>query len=440
MIVGAGNDDRDWSADYRVFSRRHWDEHALFGVVVDHLRDLTVGAQVVVTALDDTKARKTGTHIPGVSYQRDPMSPPFRPNFIRAQRFVQLSWNVPFAPGASPARAFPVDFRHAPPPPKLKGDATEQQKTAHRDRVAKSNLSHVGVQLLSDFRQQLDGHGAAQRVHVTSVDGSYTNRTVLKNLPERTTLIGRIRKDAVLAPPPADQPLRGRRRSYGEPTVTPEQIRQDESLPWQTVSVWAAGRLHQCEIKTVAPLLWRAAGADRPLRLIVIRPLAYRLSDQSRVLYRQPAYLICTDLDLSLEQLIQFYFWRWDIEVNHRDEKQLFGLGHAQVRSPRSADRLPVFSVVSYSYLLLAAAHAYGLAASRDLMPLPKWRRHKKSNLPTPRLSSAQILSAFRCGLPPTPLLARRPNFSDFASKVARHLKCPKSRITHAQALAFATS
>lgn len=444
MITGAGKEDHDWSSNYRAFSRSQWEPGELFGVAVDHLRQLCPVSEVVVTALDDTKIRKTGTKIPGVSYQRDPMSPPFRPNFIRAQRFVQLSWNVPFAAGASAARAFPVDFRHAPPPPKPKQNASAQQQAEYRKAVQQQNLSRVGVRMLTDFRQQLDQHGASERRHIVSVDGSYTNSTVLKNLPPRTTLIGRIRKDAVLYREPTEQPARGRRRLYGECAPTPEQLREDESVPWQTVTVFAAGRLHSCQVKTIEPVMWRAAGADRRLRMVVIRPLAYRLSKASRILYRQPAYLICTDVNLPLEQLIQYYFWRWDIEVNHRDEKQLIGVGQAQVRAPKAADRLPAFAVLSYTYLLIAAAHSFGLAASRQTLPLPKWRDRssRPSDNPTtlPRLSTNQILSNFRLSLPPPSTRSARPNFSGFATRVARHAKCSKSLISQAQAIAYATS
>lgn len=444
MITAAGEAEHDWSSSYRVFDRRTWDLTSSFGVAVDHLRELSPVSDVVVTALDDTKVKKTGTKIPGVSYQRDPRSPPFHMNLIRAQRFVQLSWNVPFSCSpAVQARAFPVDFRHAPPPIKPRKGASTEQKTVYRKAAKEQNLSHVGVQILSAFRKQLDDHGAADRVHVTSVDGSYTNRTVLKNLPARTTLIGRIRKDAVLSYEPIDQPARGRRRLYGDPAPTPDQLRQDETVPWQTVQIFAAGRLQECQVKTVAPLLWRVAG-PRALRLVVIRPLGYRRSSATRVLYRQPAYLICTDVDLPLQKLVQSYFWRWDIEVNHRDEKQLIGVGQAQVRSQRSVDRIPPFAVLSYTFMLIAAARVLGLAATRDVLPLPKWRRSTTPSTPVPpdplpRLSSNQILSLFRQNLPSPSARSDSPNFTDFAAKIARHTKCSKSLISHAQALAFAT-
>ena len=39
-----------------------------------------------------------------------------------------------------------------------------------------------------------------------------------------------------------------------------------------------------------------------------------------------------TKLNLPVEKLLQYYLWRWGIEVNFRDEKTLIGTGQAQVR------------------------------------------------------------------------------------------------------------
>src|SRR4029077_17099276 len=124
---------------------------------------------------------------------------------------------------------------------------------------------------------------AAERTLIVSVDGSYTNRTVLKDLPERTTLIGRIPKDSTFCYPPSQQPARGRRRCYGDPAPRPEELRKDDNVPWRKVRVWASGKYHDCEYKTIDRLKWRKAGSGRLLRLIVIRPLEYRLTPQSRL-------------------------------------------------------------------------------------------------------------------------------------------------------------
>ena len=83
--------------------------------------------------------------------------------------------------------------------------------------------------------------------------------------------------------------------------------------------------MHQFKIKTLAPLRWLPAGKEYDLRLIVIAPLGYKPTKPPRVLYRKAAYLICTDDDpnASIQEVLQAYVWRWDIEVNFRDEKTL---------------------------------------------------------------------------------------------------------------------
>ncbi|RJP32065.1 MAG: hypothetical protein C4547_14455 [Phycisphaerales bacterium] len=98
-------------------------------------------------------------------------------------------------------------------------------------------------------------------------------------------------------------------------------MRQKEQHAWQFVEAYAAGNTHAFRIKTLAPVCWRTTGTRLPLRVVVIAPVSYRLTQHGRLLYRQPAYLICTDLDLSLQQLLQEYLWRRDIEVCcHRGE------------------------------------------------------------------------------------------------------------------------
>jgi hypothetical protein len=47
----------------------------------------------------------------------------------------------------------------------------------------------------------------------------------------------------------------------------------------------------------------------------------YRKSKSKRLYYRDPAYLFTSDLRPSAKQLLQIYFVRWQIVVNHREEK-----------------------------------------------------------------------------------------------------------------------
>lgn len=78
--------------------------------------------------------------------------------------------------------------------------------------------------------------GGAQRLLIHSVDGGYAKKSFLTQIPARTSVVFRLRKDARLrayVPPSA----RAGRCQYGEALPTPEQVRQDEQRAWQTVSL-----------------------------------------------------------------------------------------------------------------------------------------------------------------------------------------------------------
>jgi hypothetical protein len=398
LLYTCGRQFQDWSSDYRLFSQDRWAPRSLFAPIVRGVLDFLPADAPVVAGMDDTLVRKTGTKIPGVGYRRDPLSPAFHVNFIRGQRFLQLSGMLPAGEAPGPARAIPFCFEHSPAIPKPKKSAPPEAWKAYRQEKKSRNLNTHAVEVLRHMREELDHrHHAAHRRFIVGVDGGYTNKTVLQGLPERTTLIGRIRKDAELFHPPRDedQPAVGAKRRYGRPAFTPEQLRQDDTAAWQDVTAFAAGKVHAFRVKTLDPVLWKKAGADCPLRLVVIAPVGYRLRKGSKLLYRQPAYLICTDPALLLDELVQDYLWRWDVEVNHRDEKQIIGVGQAQVRSPQSVDRQPAFAVASYAMLLLAAARAFGTDARQSALPLPKWQAEQTRQ----RLSTQELIRQLRSEL-----------------------------------------
>lgn len=211
------------------------------------------------------------------------------------------------------------------------------------------------------------------------MDGSYTNRTVLKSLPESTVLIGRIRADAKLYHLPSPFPGgAGRKRIYGSEAPTPDEIRMDDTILWQNINAYTSGALHEFRVKTVRPLRWRATGKEQIVQIMVIAPLRYRLSKKGPLLYRQPAYLICTDPELPPEKILQAYLWRWDIEINFRDEKNLLGTGQAEVRNPSSVKAVPQMMVASYALLLLAGIHNWGITGIPQPQNIPKWQNPNK--------------------------------------------------------------
>ena len=123
---------------------------------------------------------------------------------------------------------------------------------------------------------------------------------------------------------------------------------------------------------------WQRGAKQRRLRLIVIAPTPYRKSHSKKLYYRDPAYLLTSDLRSSLKQLLQIYFDRWQIEVNHREEKDTLGVGQAQLWNVTSVSKQPVLAVAAYSALLLASLQAFGAERGAAYAQLPKWRRNAR--------------------------------------------------------------
>jgi hypothetical protein len=375
LLTTCGHQFEDWSADYRLYERSRVVPEQLFEPVRQWLCENQQGP--IVMAMDDTRVRKTGTKTNGVKYMRDPMGPPFRVNFIRAQRFLQTAMAAKGQNGQ--ARMIPVDWIHAPVPQKPKPSAPQEQWDAYRALSKKCRISTIGAQRIRHMRTWLNEHGAQDRTLWVTVDGSFTNRTVLKVLPQNTTLVGRIRADAKLHFLPEHQQDKGRRRAYGDQAPTPEQLRQDDRTPWQTVNVFFGGKMRELRAKRLGPLRWRAAGQQHTLQLLVLAPTPYRLTKNSKLLYRKPAYLICTDPNASITEIIQHYLWRWDIEVNFRDEKTLLGIGEAQVRTEQAVQNVTGCAVAAYAMLMTAAAKCQKQNKDCQHLPAPKWQPQKNS-------------------------------------------------------------
>ena len=424
VLATCGQQFKDWSAGYRLYGNNRATPEQLFEPVRQWLCEHQQGP--IVMAMDDTHLRKTGRKVHGVKYVRDPLGPAFRVNLMRGQRFLQTSMACKGANGQ--ARMIPVDWVHAPMPAKPRPDAQDQKWEEYRVSIKQLRIGAVGAQRIHQMRAWLDGHGQQQRTLWMTVDGSFTNESVLKTLPERTTLVGRIRADAKLYFLPSQQPVKGRRRVYGCKAPTPEQLRQDETIPWETVEVYFGGEIRQLRVKRLGPLRWRTAGQVKNLQLLVLAPTPYRLTKNSKLLYRKPAYLICTDPDAPLTEVIQHYLWRWDIEVNFRDEKTLLGVGDAQVRTPNAVQNVTGCAVAAYAMLLTAAAQCQKTNADFYHLPPPKWQP-KQAKRPT----AMRLLQNLRYEL-----WARSIQFSGFAIQRSLNKKpekrnyCPRSAVFYA--------
>ena len=390
VLAAVGRDHLEWSSEYRLFSRSPWLLRDLFfHIIKEALLFSGPEEEPIVLAGDFTHLPKSGKNTPFVCCMRDPLSPPFHTNLIFGLRFLQFTQICPFRAEhpALPSRSVPICFTSLPAVEKPGKKGTPEQWAEYRAAVKKKPTAHACRRALEEARGDYDRLGASNRTLLVTLDGSFCNRVMMGEPIERVELLCRCRKDAVLC----EQAATGSRGFYSKEKFSPESVRIDEARPWQSAYFQIGGQAREIRYKEVSEVLWQKGSQRRVLRLIVIAPTGYRLHVKGRLLYRQPAFILTTDLTTPVEKLIRAYLDRWQIEINHREEKTTMGVGEAQVRNIQSVPRQPAFAVAIYSLLLLASLKAYGPKRTSDYLPPPKWVRR-----PSSRPSCQEMLALLR--------------------------------------------
>jgi hypothetical protein len=162
-------------------------------------------------------------------------------------------------------------------------------------------------------------------------------------LGERVHLLSRLRVNAVLYARPA--PLAGkagRPRKYGQRLGSAAALAAAVRAKAQTYTLHVYGAVRE------------VLAAEQVVMLKTLRC-------PGRVVwvYRRTQWvaLMTTDLDLSIEQIIEFYSARWKIEAGFREIKQEIGSAHTQTRNPDAVFNHLSFCMVATTITWLYAEY-----------------------------------------------------------------------------------
>ena len=180
-----------------------------------------------------------------------------------------------------------------------------------------------------------------------------------------------------------------------------------------------AGKRWDFEVKVVTPVRWKGLGFG-DLQVVIVRPIAFRLRQKGPMQYRQPAYLVCTDVNLPVQTLLQAYLWRWKT-TNFHDEKSIMGMGQAQVRTSAAVEASVAFAAASHAVLNTAAVV---LGISNTGLPLPAWRKQHTAQ----RCSINQLIGRTRAELWGKAIGVNLNGF-DLKSEIMRAVLNSKSKI-----------
>src|SRR6185503_13682543 len=366
-ICFKGGENKDWCREYRLFSTSHWDaQGCMDSILQEALKELPVMSFIPV-GIDLTSLRKHGKRIPFSSYQLDPLSPPFCKGLMWGQRFLHASLLIPMHEYNLPARGIPIKLEIAPFVKKPGKKATDEDWEKYKQE---RKLRNANIQAMKLVRKLSDSCNKEKRFLMIG-DGGFCNRHCFESLPEKVDLLTRCRKDAKLC-----YQNKVGRSFYSSDKFTPEEIRQNPDIAYQKTRAFYGGDWREIEYKDIQNVYWQRGAQKRLLRLIVIKPIPYRKTGSGYDNYRDPCYLLTTDFNSNISELVQSYFNRIEIEQNHRDLKNNLGLGQAQVWSETAVERHPQMIMIAYSTLLLSILRAFGPTRNAELyLPPPKWYR-----------------------------------------------------------------
>jgi hypothetical protein len=172
-------------------------------------------------------------------------------------------------------------------------------------------------------------------------DGAYASKKLLTALPTQVAFVGRMRGDAAVYHrhvAASTGKRRGPKAKKGQRLPSPKQaaLKADRKRTekgawvWQTVSVQVYGKSRELEAFAYQ-VVWPTVLGLRPIQVVVVRDLEGMMRD---------AYLFTTDLEASLEWVIQRFAWRWSIEVLFRSSKQVMDIEAPQHWSVESVEKL----------------------------------------------------------------------------------------------------
>jgi len=325
---------------HRVLNRAIWSSleasHILFGLLISAF----AMSDPIVMGLDDTIERRRGAKIKAKGIYRDPVRSSHS-HFVKASglRWLSLMLLTPI-PWAKRVWALPFLTVLAPSERYYKDKARKHKK-----------LTEWARQMVLQVRRWLP-----KRLLVVVADSSFAVIELLwqlRQLKNPVCMITRFRMDAALYEPVKPAPGKmGRPRKKGERLPALEKVAEDKDTRWKrlTVQEWYGEKKRDIEITSKTAVWFHSGKPPLPIRWVIVR-------DPKNVFKTQA--LLCTDITVSPEQIIEWFVRRWQVEVTFHEVRTHLGVETQRQWADLSILRstpalLGLFSIVT----LLANLHA----------------------------------------------------------------------------------
>lgn len=292
---------------HRVLNRAVWSSleasHILLGLLISTF----ASNGPIIMGLDDTIERRRGAKIKAKGIYRDPVRSSHS-HFVKASglRWLSLMLLTPI-PWARRVWALPFFTVLAPSERYYAGKVRKHKK-----------LTEWAYQMVLQVRRWLP-----KRLLVVVADSSFAVLDLLwqlRQVKNPICMITRFRLDAALYEPSKPAPGKmGRPRKKGKRLPTLEDIAEDKLTRWKrlTVQEWYGEKKRDIEITSKTAVWFHSGKPPLPIRWVIVR-------DPKKIFKTQA--LLCTDIKVSAEQIIEWFVRRWQVEVTFHEVRTHLGV------------------------------------------------------------------------------------------------------------------
>ncbi len=306
-VMGLSNE-RQFQNYHRVLNRATWSSRSVSRILLHVLvRAFVPFDTPIIVGLDDHIERRRGDKIAAKGIYRDAVRSS-KAFFVKTSglRWLSMMLLTPI-PWAHRVWALPFLTVLAP------SERYSQQRGRHHKQ-----LTDWARQMITQVR-----HWLPDRMLVVVVDSSYAAIELLaacSGLPQPVTVVTRLRLDAALydPAPPRTPGQRGAPRKKGTRQPTLAQRLSDPSTLWATTTVrWYARGTRTVKLATGTAVWYHGGMPIVHLRWVLI------IDPQGRF---KPQALLCTDVTITPEQIVEWFVLRWQLEVTFEEARAHLGI------------------------------------------------------------------------------------------------------------------
>lgn len=332
------SDELHFATYHRVLNRAVWDARAVSRTLMLVLIRTFAPTGELVIGGDETIERRTGQHIRAKGIYRDPVRSSHS-HMVKASGlrwvtimmltcvpFAQRIWALPFLTLLAPSERF------------------------YGGRRSHKKITDWMRQALLQVRRWLP-----DRKIIFVGDSGYATLELLGRiirLPNPITMVIRFRLDAALYDPaPARLPgQKGRPRRKGARQATLLAVANDPATQWteHVVRYWYGEVKRRILITSGTAVWFHIAKPVVPMRWVIVRDPLSRFKTQA---------LLCTDLNATPIQIVEWFIQRWQLEVTHREVREHLGVETQRQWSDKAIARTTPVLLGLFSLITLFAHH-----------------------------------------------------------------------------------